>query len=243
MKMLCSILLLLLAMIGTPRTFAACSAQGGSPEKCYNQALADKEKGDLPAASLALRRSLALDPTLIVARHEFQEVLGKIGLPIVSSWQEELLSRCSPEKIALIGMVIGWSATWGIVALFFLGMAPSIKRPKKWGLFLLLLLLSLIGHALSVLGVIIDPRYHARHEVILMPKKEVPVGVEQSSDRASTTALRAAPTDVATIIAQLPTASSLTLLSQHGAWSYVRTATGAEGWVPSANLEPLIPSE
>lgn len=265
-------------------------AQSASPEKYYNEALAEKEKGDFPAASLALRRALVLDPTLAVAQQELKEVLSKMELPMESSWQRELASRYAPEKITFIGTVIGWSTTAALIIIFFLqilpstkdfsqnstsdancGVAPvlasssindtlsrcapeapstsspeasfkrSLKKPKRWWLFFSVLFLCLVGHAISVLGVIIDPRLHARYEVVLLPKADAKAALEHRPDRPATTPLRATPADAASVLAQLPTGSCLILLSQHGAWSYVRTAAGQEGWIASSNLEFLIP--
>ncbi|MBM3856727.1 MAG: SH3 domain-containing protein [Verrucomicrobia bacterium] len=215
----------------------------GSPEAYYNEALAEKESGDLPAASLALRRALVLDPTLVVAQQQLKEVLSKLGLPIESSWQQALASRYSPEKISFVGMILGWSATFLLVVLFFVYILSSARKPKRWGLFLVVLFFCLVGHALSVLGVIIDPRLRARYEVILLPKTDARAALEHRPDRPAILPLRATPTDSAEVIAQLPTGSCLILLSQHGAWSYVRTAAGQEGWIASSSLESIIPKK
>lgn len=110
-----------------------------SPEKYYNEALAEKESGDLPAASLALRRALVLDPTLVVAQQQLQEVLSKMGIAMESSWQQELASHYAPEKIAFIGMILGWSTTFLLVVLFFSHILSSAKKPKRWRLFFIVL--------------------------------------------------------------------------------------------------------
>ncbi len=212
-----------------------------SPEKYYNEALAEKNSGDLPGASLALRRALVLDPTLTVAQQELQEVLSKMELPMNSSWQLKIASRYAPEKITFIGTVIGWSTTAALIVIFFLQILPSTTKPKRWWLFFSVLFFCLVGHAISVLGVIIDPRLHARYEVVLLPKTDARAALEHRLDRPETTPLRATPADAASVLAQLPTGSCLILLSQHGAWSYVRTDSGQEGWLSSGNLEFLIP--
>lgn len=214
-----------------------------SPEEYYNTALAEKNEGDLPAASLALRRALVLDPTLAVAQQELQEVLSKMELPMESSWQSKLASRYAPEKITFVGTVIGWSATAALVIIFFLQILPSAKKPKRWWLFFSIVFLCLLGHAISVLGVIIDPRLHARYEVVLLPKIDSKAVLEHRPDRPATLPLRATPADAAAVLAQLPTGGCLILLSQHGAWSYVRTAAGQEGWISSGSLEFLIPKK
>ncbi len=213
----------------------------GSPEKYYNEALGEKEADDLPSASLALRRALILDPTLAPAQQELQEVLSKMGLSMESSWQQKLAARYAPETITFVGTIIGWSATLGLIIVFFLQILPSTKQPKRWLLFFSILLLCLIGHAISVLGVIIDPRLHARYEVVLLPKIDSRAALEHRPGRPATIPLRATPADVASVLAQLPTGSCLILLSQHGDWSYVRTNAGQEGWIVSGSLESVIP--
>ncbi len=219
------------------------SPLAASPEKYYNEALAEKDAGDLPAASLALRRALVLDPTLAVAQQELQEVLSKMELPMGSSWQLKIASRYAPEKITFVGTVIGWSTTVALIVIFFLQILPSTKKPKRWRLFFLVLFFCLVGHAISVLGVIIDPRLHARYEVILLPKSDAKAALDHQPDRPAITPLRATPADAASVLAQLPIGSCLILLSQHGAWSYVRTAAGQEGWVASGSLEMLVPKK
>lgn len=215
----------------------------GSPEAYYNEALAEKDAGDLPAASLALRRALVLDPTLKVAQQQLQEVLPKLGLPTELTWQQKLASRCAPEKIVFIGTIIGWSTTFLLVLFFFLQILSSTKKPKRWGLFFVFLFFCLVGHGISVLGVIIDPRLRARYEVVVLPKTDAKAALEHRPERSATCPLRATPADAASAIAQLPTGSCLTLLSSHGAWSYIRTATGQEGWMTSGSLEFLIPKK
>ena len=240
-----SLLITFFILLGVPLAAMSVSQKSktASPEEYYNTALAEKNAGDLPAASLALRRALVLDPTLAVAQQELQEVLSKMELPMESSWQQKLASRYAPEKITFVGTAIGWSTTAALIVIFFLQILPSTKKPKRWWLFFSVLFLCLVGHAISVLGVIIDPRLHARYEVILLPKRDARVVLEHQSDHAVTTALRATPADAASVLAQLPTGSCLILLSQHGAWSYVRTAAGQEGWLSSGSLEMLVPAK
>lgn len=237
------LLMTFVIMLGMPLVSKGASPKvcTGSPEAYYNEALTEKEKGDLPAASLALRRALILDPTLNVAQQALKEILPKIGLSFESSWQERLASHYAPEKIAFVGMIVGWSATFVLVIIFFLQILSSSKQPKRWGWFVAILFLCLMGHALSVLGVIIDPRLRARYEVILLPKFDTQSSVGHHPERPSTWPLRATPADAAATIAQLPTGSCLILLSQHGAWSYVRTIAKQEGWISSSSLEFLIP--
>lgn len=237
------IFLILIFAISSASWAASEKGFTGSPEVYYNEAITAKEQGDLPAASLALRRSLLLDPTLKVAQEQLKEVLSKMGLPISSSWQERLASQIAPEKISYFGMIVGWSMTFLLILLFFQHILSSTKKPKRWTLFFGVLFFCFLGHALSVLGVVIDPRLRARYEVILLPKNDGQVGLEEHTDRPTSIPLRATPADASSSIAEIPIGSCLILLSQHGAWSYVRASTGEEGWIASGSLESLIPKK
>ncbi|HLB34393.1 MAG: hypothetical protein A3F67_01825 [Verrucomicrobia bacterium RIFCSPHIGHO2_12_FULL_41_10] len=217
-----------------------------SPERYYNEALVAKEKGDLPAASLALRRALILNPTFAPALNQLSEVLTTMGLPQEISWQTKLAAKVSPETLALVGTLVGWSAAFVVIWLFFTRNLSSQdssirKRRKRWPLFLAILVF-LLGHAVAFLGTTIDPRTSAQEKVVLLPKSVLKDVSGNNQERPKETPLRATPVDNAAPIAQLSTGSCLTLLSRHGVWSYVRTHVGQEGWIPSATLQSLIPT-
>lgn len=208
--------------------------ESDSPQNYYNEAMKAEEKGSNLEASIALRRSLILDPTFLASRNQLTSVLKKMGLPPVdTTWQSRIAAHVSPERITVIGSVLGWSATLFIVGLFFTRYTSTRKRKFLWGFAIIAFFL---GHGMALLGFLIDPRVHASHQVVLHPRMEA-----TSNTANNPTPLRSTPVDNGDIIVQLPSGVVLTLLSRHGVWSYVRTNTGQQGWIPSLTMESLIP--
>ena len=224
----------------------------GSPEGYYNDALTAEAKGDLPAASVALRRALVLDPTLHVAQQHLDELLPKMGLSLEKNWQTKIAANVSPNQLIHVWFFIGFRSSFIAIWLFFtryLSSIPSEKKKKcsKWPLCLAISWF-LLGHAISFLGIMIDPRMTAHDMVIVLPKQDFKEensfkeGKETTPKRASGIPVRATPVDNAPILSQLPAGSCIMLLSSHGVWSYVRINPGQKGWVASSALEPLVPS-
>ena len=213
-----------------PQSLLEC----GSPEQYYNEALRAEEAGNNLEAVLALRRALVLDPTLAPARAHLRTLLEKMSLPVDASWQVRTTAHVSPELLMILGSMIGWSATLLVIWLFFARHAG--KRKFLWSLGVGVFL---IGHGMTLLGFLIDPRVPARHQVILFPRQ----GALRCETPLSEIPLRSIPTDNGEVITQLPAGSLLTLLSRHGAWSYVGTSAGQQGWISSSLMEPLTPKE
>ncbi|MFI0347398.1 MAG: SH3 domain-containing protein [Chthoniobacterales bacterium] len=207
-----------------------------SPEQYYNEALsAEKNENDLEAL-LALRRALILDPTLKPAQEHLSALLEKMDLPIDTSWKARAANQLSPEMMMLIGTIIGWSAALFVVWLFFL---RHVWTSKRNFFFCLSLVFFLIGHGITLFGFLIDPRVTAQRQVLLFPRQSA----LHSETPLAQIPLRTTPTDNAEVITQLPRGSLLTLLSPHGAWAYVCTNTGQQGWISSALMERLIPKQ
>ncbi len=221
--------------------FQAVDPFQASPEHYYNDALTAEAQGNVLEASLALRRALILDPSLKIAQERLDVLLKKMDLPREASWQARLAARSSPETLVLVGSLVGWSAALLFVGMLFvvLGSSSSSKKKRRWP-FVVILSFFFLGHAVAFLGTMIDPRMRARHEVMVIPKNNG-IAEEEHSSSPHGTALRSAPADNASIVVELPPGTCLTLLSQHGVWSYVQTALGQSGWISSAILEPLIP--
>lgn len=206
----------------------------GSPERYYNEALNAEKNGNNCEASLALRRALVLNPTLTPAREHLAALLEKMGLPVDSSWKERTAARVSPEMMMLLGMIIGWSAPLLSVWIFFMRHAWTSKRKI---FFCLGIIFFFIGHGMTLLGFMIDPRVTARHQIVLFPRQ----GALENETKDTVIPLRATPVDNEEVLSQLPAGSVLKLLSEHGVWSYVRTSSGQQGWISSSLMESLIP--
>jgi hypothetical protein len=216
----------------------------GSPEHYYHDALEAEARGDLADASLALRRALVLYPRFPQAREKCSEMLSKLGIPAQPTWKSKLMAFSSPDLLVLSGSFIAWSAAFLSVWFFFKRYLSAKKTSKKKPILLLacILLIFFLGVGLVFLGTVLDPRTNAPKTVIVLPPYDLKTSTGNREDRPATTPLRTTPVDNATIIAQIPTGSSLLLQSRHGVWSYVQMESGQEGWIASSVLQPLVPS-
>ncbi|MBX9742155.1 MAG: SH3 domain-containing protein [Chthoniobacterales bacterium] len=246
MKKFLFLFLILLGSAVIPLTASSDNKQStidlltSSPERYYNDALAAESQGNQMEALLALRRALILEPRLKVAQDHLETLLKKMGLPREGSWQTSLARSCSPELLVLIGSLVGWSAALLFVGMLFfaLGRVEQGAKKGRWP-FLVVLFFFFAGHAVAFLGNMIDPRTIAQKEMMITDADQKIAG----SSATRGIPLRSTPADNASIIVQLPPGICVTLLSQHGFWSYIKTASGPSGWVPSSVLEALIPLE
>ena len=194
----------------------------GSAEIWYNRGLAEVQTGDAVAASLSFRRALLLDPASVPARVQLCKTLLSLGLPVPSGWKERTMQILHPETMIVGGAVMGWI---GMLALVFL----LFQASRKKSMILLSLILIIVGHGVSVLGTMADPRLTARHQAVLTAKEGV--------------TLRATPADNATESGKLDPGTLITILSRNGAWWYVSTGTGSgglRGWIHSNTATPLL---
>ena len=193
----------------------------GSPELWYNLGLAEEKSADAAGASLAFRRALLLDPTFMPARRQLETVLGTLGLPIPSGWDESVRQSIHPEFLIVAGSILGWAGVFALILLIFL--AP---RRKFWIAAVVVLVIA--GHGAAVLGTLIDPRRVAADKAVVTAKK-APV-------------LHATPADSGTPGGTLTPGLLVSVLSRNGAWWYVSGGPGLTGWIPSDTVTPLLPS-
>lgn len=198
----------------------------GSPELWYNVGLAEEKTGDAAAASLSFRRSLLLDPTYLPARRQLAVVLGSLGFQPASGWRESVRSTVHPELLVVAGSVIGWIGVFLAVLLFFLS-------PQRKLAIAAALVLAILGHGVSALGTLLDPRRVAADQAVVTSKKPQ--------------VLRATPADSGTPGGTLPPGTLVCVLSRNGAWWYVSGDSGPElasrGWIHSDSITPLLPSD
>lgn len=194
----------------------------GSPELWYNRGLAEEKTGDAAAASLSFRRALLLDPGFAPAQRQLALVLGTLGLPIPGGWRHGVYSIVRPERLMIIGAMVGWIGTLLFVVLLFHG-------PRKKGFILLSLLLLIAGHGSAVFGSMIDPRRTAADQAVVISK-------------AGPT-LRATPADNGTPAGTIAPGTVISVLSRNGAWWYVAAGPGQTGWIPSDTVTSLLPTD
>jgi len=196
-------------------------ADKGSSELWYNRGLAEEKNGDAAAASLSFRRALLLDPGFAPAQRQLTSVLGLLGLPVPEGWRERVHSSIHPEKLILLGAVLGWIGALTFVVVVIVG-------PRKKWLIAFTLFLFIAGHGASLVGTFADPRRTAASEAVVT-SKDAP-------------ALRQTPADSADSQSAVPPGTLLTILSRNGAWWYVAAGPGLTGWIPSDTATPLLPS-
>lgn len=194
----------------------------GSPELWYNRGLAEEKTGDAASASLSFRRALLLDPGFAPAQRQLALVLGTLGLPVPGDWRHGVYSIVGPERMMIIGAVVGWIGTLLLVVLLFHG-------PRKKGFILLSLLLLIAGHGLAVFGSMIDPRRTAADQAVVISKNGP--------------TLRATPTDNGAPAGGVAPGSVITVLSRNGSWWYVAAGSGQTGWIPSNTVTSLLPKD
>ncbi len=203
------------ALLASPQLF-----KKSSPELWCNLGLAEEKSGNLPAASLSLRRSLLLDPTLGTTRQALARVLLHLGIPAYSGWKERLAAAVAPEFLILGGALLGWAGLLWFVWILF-----SVKRSK--GLLAAALCLSILGHGLSIAGTLADPRRTASKRAVVV------IG--------NAPTLRSTPADSGSANGTLAPGTLITVLSRNGSWWYVSDGYGHSGWIPADTAIPLLP--
>jgi uncharacterized protein YgiM (DUF1202 family) len=118
------------------------------------------------------------------------------------------------------GSILGW------IGVLILVMALFVK-PRSAPLIFLALTGCVLGHGLTILGSMIDPRRIAASEAVVIAK--------------SAPLLRATPVDSASASGTLPPGSLITVLSRNGMWWYVADGSGQTGWIPANTATPLLP--
>jgi len=193
----------------------------GSPELWYNRGLAEEKTGDAAAASLSFRRALLLNPGFAPAQRQLAAVLATLGLPIPGDWRIGVYAIVLPERLMIIGSVVGWIGVLLFVILLFHG-------PRRKGLILLSLLLLIAGHGSAIFGSLIDPRRTAADQAVVTSK--------------SGPTLRSTPADNASPGGTIAPGTVISVLSRNGAWWYVAAGPGQTGWIPSDTVTSLLPS-
>lgn len=200
-----------------------------TPERWFTQGLTEEKNNDLKgensqtnlvAASLSFRRALLLDPTLQPARTHLNLILAKLGIPVVASWQTQLLSIIHPDLLILGGAILGWL---GVFSLVFLLMV----KPPRPTLIAMALIAIILGHSISIIGTLIDPRRLASNQAVVIAK----IGPT----------LRETPADSAKSEGVLAPGSLVSILSCNGVWWKISDGIHT-GWILSTAITPLLPA-
>ncbi|GAT33461.1 TPR repeat-containing protein [Terrimicrobium sacchariphilum] len=187
----------------------------------YNLAMAEMKAGDRPAAALNFRRALVLDPRMVDAKIALSEIERSQGLPVA---KEGIFDKISPyvpfATIITVGSVLFWLGA-------FLAVGLLVFRRGGIGVVMGVVLV-VIGGALAAAALISEPAWAQRNDGVVISTKPV--------------ALLDAPADQSPTLTNLPPASCVRIISKRGEWTYCESPGGEKGWLPSANLQPVIPA-
>lgn len=178
-------------------------------------------------AALAYARALQIDPGLKEAEMNLAFVQRKQGAVLPQrSTGDEVFTYLNRSQL-FVATIVCTAALLFCIALLLL---PG-KRPRPWrnfctGLFLLLSLLCLA-----------DWVYYGTRET----PDFVAAPPEGLAYVTSDSRMLSAASDSAPAVMRLPASTPLLILAERGLWSYTEAATGARGWVPTADLAPLNP--
>ncbi len=171
-------------------------------------------------AAINYRRALALDPADAAARRSLEHVLTKLGVPGPGLGFTEIIGQYLPfDLLALGGSLLLWG---GILVVVFSVFSATPRRG-----------LGVAGAFVAIIGATAMAVAWAGDARIDLAKKCVVTGEKVEA--------RSTPADNAQKLTGLPQGSEVTLLASRGTWSLVRLPIGVEGWVKSAELEPLVP--
>jgi hypothetical protein len=212
------VLIIALLMFGT--SSHAVQAQAGySASALYNLANAYARGGKPGLAVLNYERARLLDPTDSDIDANLRHVREASGLPPESrNGFERVAGIASPRVLAWLG-IFGLLIT-GVSALA----RRCYPRHRRKLLAATLLGISLLGVTI-VSGAALWPIMH--ESVVITHAAPV----------------RVSPVTIEEPLFVLPEATIVRTSAEHDGFVLVRTGTGRAGWVPSANLAPIVPRQ
>lgn len=172
-------------------------------------------------AAVNYRRALALDPANAAARGSLEHVQRELGQPIPGVGFSDLAGQYIPfDVLSVLGSLLFWV---GLLLVLF----AAFARPRRTGLVVL-------GAAIAVLGATASAISWAGDSRITMANTSIVT---------ADTVARGAPAENGQNLVDLKKGAAVRVLAARDDWSLVQLPTppGFDGWVPSANLEPVFP--
>jgi hypothetical protein len=197
-------------------TLTVTVTPGYSAAALYNLANAYARGGKPGLAVLNYERARLLDPNDPDIDANLRHVREASGLPPDRTGFERMAGMASPRILAWLG-VVGFLAT-GAGALA----RRAYPQHRRKLLATTLLGISLLGLTLTSAAALWPVMQEAVVVTHTAPVRVSPVSIEQP-------------------LFELPEASIVTMSAEHEGFVLVRTRTGRTGWVPSANLAPIVP--
>ena len=177
--------------------------------------------GNNARAALSFQRSLLLDPRFAPARAALREAQTKLGIPQPKPrWQTKLAEFVPLDPVSLVATALFWFG-----AFFFL---ISIFSDHKKSRVLVSVASLVIAIGLLTSVWLSDPRVAHRDTAMILAS-------------GGTTAL-ASPAEQSEKVASLPEGSLITILSQRGRWFFAKLPSGANGWLLTDGVVPVIPN-
>jgi len=193
-----------------------------APHLFYNLAVVQQELGRPLQAAINYRRALFLQPTLIPAWRNLEQLSDSAGIPMPPfGWREEVSQIIEPGTFLIVGSLIFWAGAMFLVLLLFGG------RRRFWpgvGSGVLMFL----GLGLITVGWLTDPLVAHRAEGMIVADG----GAE----------MRGTPSDNAAAVGRLRAGEAVTIVAERGPWTFVKTANDTEGWIDAEQVEAIIPS-
>jgi len=198
------------------------AGSGPSPQQYYQLAVAQEDAGNIVDAAINYQRALILDPGLRVAQNRYSAFAAQHNIGMrPRSWQDDVVSFVHPETLLIVGMVLGW------IGALWLGWMIFSGPQSRWH-FAIAIFALLIGSAFFSMGYVSDPRIADANLAVISAGAEVRV--------------LSGPAENSATVVSLNPGSAVGVISPRGSWTYVTTPGGANGWLASDRLIPVIPN-
>jgi len=213
--------LIALALCGGARAAAGAGdgpAAGYSASALYNQANADARAGKPGLAVLNYERALLLAPTDADIRANLAFVRTGLNLPVESeSWFDRLVRIGSADALA-------WTALAGLLAAG-VSLLASRRYPSQRFALRSVAALGLAAITLTLCNAVTI--WRSLHEAVVI---------------AHGTAAHVAPAGDAATLFSVPEAETVAMGAEHQGFVLVQARDGRTGWVPLADLAPVLPN-
>ena len=213
--------LIALALCGGARAATAAGdgpTAGYSASALYNQANADARAGKPGLAVLNYERALLLAPTDTDIRANLAFVRTSLSLPAESeSWFGRLVRVASPDTLA-------WTALAGLLAAG-VSLLAGRRYPSRRFALRSVAALGLAAITLTLCNAVTI--WRSLHEAVVI---------------AHGTAAHVAPAGNAATLFSVPEAETVAMGAEHQGFVLVQARDGRTGWVPLADLAPVLPN-
>ncbi|MGF1656537.1 MAG: SH3 domain-containing protein [Verrucomicrobiales bacterium] len=163
-------------------------------------------------AALHYERALLIDPSYSLAQSNLQLIRSKLGSQVAEPyWQERLFQALSPRWMWVMLCLGFWSTS------FALGRWAFGHRRFRW----VLLISGLLLISASTIPLLAQSQLNAREFAVILP---------------NSSPARHAPALSARTMTGLAAGSRVEIIAERGSWSFVRTPSGREGWLPTGHL-------